>query len=70
MTRPYFEASPDEIAKKLYFDLCGYYTPGKQEQAQDVKEIEEAIYYIKTLSENQYNNDCFRTFWNALQMIV
>lgn len=70
MTRPYFETSPQEIATKLYFDLCGYYTPDKEEQAQDVKELEEAIYYIKTLSENKYNSDCFRTFWNALQMIV
>lgn len=69
MTKPYFEASPDEIARKLY-ELCGYYTPDKQEQVQDIKDLEEAIYNIKAIAQNKYNSDYYRTFWNALQMIV
>ena len=63
--------SPDEIAEKLY-DLCcdmdkSDYTDTK---AKEISEIENAIYDIKAMSENQYNSDYWRTFYKCLQSIT
>ena len=58
-----------EIANKLYelskdMDYMDY----KDEQEQVLNELEQAIYHIKTLAENKYNED-FRLLYNILQRI-
>jgi len=34
------------------------------------KDLIEAVYQIKTIARNEYNADCYRTFWNILQKIT
>ena len=63
--------STDEIAEKLY-DLCcdmdkSDYTDTK---AKEISELENAIYEIKAIAENPYNNDCWRTFYKCLQSLA
>lgn len=64
------EKSIEEIAEKLYelakdMDYMDY----EEEKEQIKADIENAIYYIKALAENEYNSDYFRTFYNILQRI-
>lgn len=64
------EKSPQEIADKLYelakdMDYMDY-----EEEKEEVKaDIENALYYLKAIAQNEYNADYFRTFWNILQRI-
>ena len=37
---------------------------------QDFEDIENALYYIKTIAENKYNSDFWRVFYNALLTIA
>lgn len=37
---------------------------------QDFKDIENALYHIKTIAENNYNDDYWRTFYNSLLTIA
>ena len=64
------EKSIEEIAEKLYelakdMDYMDY----EEEKEQIKADIENAIYYIKALAENEYNADYFKTFYNILQRI-
>lgn len=64
------EKSTQEIAERIYelssdMDFEDY----KEEKRKEIIELENAIYYIKTIAQNEYNNDFFRTFYNALQKI-
>ena len=59
-----------EIANKLYelakdMDWMDY----EEEKERTINEIEQGIYYIRTMAENEYNADYFRTFYNILQAI-
>ena len=59
-----------EIACKLYelakdMDYMDY----KDEKEQIINEIEQGVYYIKTIASNEHNADYFRTFYNILQAI-
>lgn len=33
-------------------------------------ELAEALYYLKTVAQNKYNNDYFRVFYNVLLVIT
>ena len=35
-----------------------------------MKEVEEALYQLQAVAENEYNADYYRTFWNILQKIT
>ena len=37
---------------------------------QDFEDIENALYHIKTIAENKYNFDYWRTFYNSLLTIA
>ena len=60
-----------EIANKLYelakdMDYMDY----EEEKEQIINEIEQGIYYIKTIAGNEHNADYFRTFYNILARLV
>lgn len=60
-----------EIANKLYelakdMDWMDY----EEEKERTINEIEQGIYYIRTMAENEYNADYFRTFYNVLERLV
>ena len=62
--------SVEEVANKLYelakdMDYMDY----EDEKEQEIADIENALYYLKALAQNEYNADYFRTFWNLLQRI-
>lgn len=64
------EKSPREIAESLYelakdMDYMDY----EDTKEETIAELENAIYYLKTVAENEYNKDYFRLLYNVLQMI-
>lgn len=64
------EKSVEEIVNKLYelskdMDYMDY----KEWEEQVKADIENAIYYIKAIAENEYNPNYFITFYNILQRI-
>lgn len=69
MKRKYkFEKSPGEIAEYLYelsedMDAQDYV----EEKEREIAELENALYDIKAIAQNEYNKDYWRTLWNALQ---
>ncbi len=69
MKRKYeIEKYPDEIAKILYnlsedMDAQDY----EEEKEKEIAELEEALYQLRAMAQNEYNKDYWRTLWNALQ---
>lgn len=64
------EKYPDEIATRIYelsndIDFQDY----EEQKEEELKELEQAIYYLKAICENDLNNDYFRTFYKALERI-
>ena len=64
------EKTPQEIASRIYylttdFDFLDY----EGEKEKELQELEECIYYLKSIASNEYNKEYFRTFYNALQKI-
>lgn len=64
------EKFPEEIANKLYelakdMDFADY----EEEKEKILNDLINAIYYVKTICENPYNNDFFRTFYRILENI-
>ena len=64
------ERSAEEVAEKLYelakdMDYMDY----EDEEEQIKADIENAIYHLKAIAQNEYNADYFRTFYNILQRI-
>lgn len=60
--------SVEELALTLYnnamdMDFMDY----EDTKEQDLGELEEALYYLKTVAQNEHNKDYFRTLWNCLQ---
>ena len=61
------ESYPCEIAEKLIeiskdMDFLDY------EDIEKIKsDLENALYYIKTVAENEYNQEYFRTFYKVLE---
>lgn len=60
----------NEIANTIYnktLDMdANDYTENKEHE---IAQLEEALYQIKAIAENDYNQDYWRTFWNALQLL-
>lgn len=64
------EKSTQEIAENLYelskdMDYMDY----EEEKENIVNDLENALYYIKTIAQNEHNQEYFRTFYNILQRI-
>lgn len=64
------EKYPEEIAQNLYenikdMDFMDY----EEHKTELVADLENAIYYLKTLCENDYNSEYFRTFYKVLECI-
>lgn len=64
------EKYPQEIADRLYelqkdFDWADY----EEEKEEILDDLENAIYYLKSICENEYNNNYFRTFYKVLENI-
>ena len=64
------EKSPQEIALALYENIKDMdYMDYEDEEEQIKADIENAIYHLKAIAQNEYNADYFRTFYNILQRI-
>lgn len=64
------EKYPQEIANKLYelskdMDWMDY----EEEKEKILQDLENALYYLKAICENEYNFDYFRTFYKILENI-
>ena len=64
------EKFPDEIANKLFelakdMDFQDY----EEEKKQILSDLENALYYLKAVAENPYNNEYFRTLYRILENI-
>lgn len=64
------EYYPEELAQKLYLmtedmDYIDYLDTKEQ----TINELTNALYYIKTLAENELNPDYFRTIYKILEVI-
>lgn len=57
---------PDDIAKTLVY-LSGAETTEYETELK--KDLEDALYQLMAISENEYNFDFYRTLWNTLQDI-
>lgn len=65
-----FEKYPNEIASRLYelakdMDYMDY----EDEKEQVLNDLENALYYLKAICENEYNDEYFRTFYRILENI-
>jgi len=64
------EKSPCEIAESLYetskdMDYMDY----EDEKEQVIADLENALYHLKTVCENEHNQNYFRTFYKILERI-
>ena len=64
------EKYPDEIALTLYekikdLDFSDY----EEEKEKEIEELTNALYYLKTICENELNKDYFRTLYKALERL-
>lgn len=64
------EKSTQEIAENLYelskdMDYMDY----EEEKESVINDLENALYHIKTIAQNEHNQEYFRTFYNILQRI-
>ena len=50
--------------------LCRLATETETVNIETQKEVEEVVYHLQAIAENEYNADCYRTFWNVLQKIT
>lgn len=55
--------STEEIAKTL----CKL---AQETNEAIIKDCDEAIYYLKCIADNKYNDDYFRTMWKVLMKIT
>lgn len=64
------EKHPQEIAEKLYnlakdMDFSDY----EEEKEQIITKLENALYHLKTVAQNEHNHEYFRTFYRILERI-
>ena len=64
------EKYPQEIAEQLYelskdMDYMDY----EFEKEEVIAELEKALYYLKTLCENEHNQEYFRILYRILERI-
>lgn len=73
-TKNYLEglqgADLQEMARNIYegaqdMDGADY----EETRQKDIEDIENALYYLKAITQNEYNNRYFTTFYNALILI-
>ena len=50
--------------------LCELSSEDGTVNMETMKEVEEALYQLQAVAENEYNADYYRTFWNVLQKIT
>ena len=50
--------------------LCELSSGDDTVNVETLKEVEEALYQLQAVAENEYNADYYRTFWNVLQKIT
>ena len=50
--------------------LCRLSSGNVTVDVETMKDVEEAIYQLKSIASNEYNSDYYRTFWNVLQEIT
>ena len=66
-----------DIKMEKYYDckdmatvLCELSSGDDTVNVETMKEVEEALYQLQAVAENEYNADYYRTFWNVLQKIT
>ena len=66
-----------DIRMEKYYDcedmaivLCELSSGDDTVNVETMKEVEEALYQLQAVAENEYNADYYRTFWNVLQKIT
>lgn len=67
----YINIDTFEMANKLYemsedIDYNDY----EENKQQELNELEEALFWLKTTAENEHNKDYFRTLFNCLVTIT
>ena len=50
--------------------LCVLSSGDDTVNVETLKEVEETLYQLRAVAENEYNADYYRTFWNVLQKIT
>ena len=59
-----------EIARNIYNKCCDMdFRDYEENKEQEISEIENALYFLKTVAQNKYNKDYFETFLIALATI-
>lgn len=64
------EKYPGEIAETLYnlsadMDAQDY----EEQKEEELKDLTNALYDLKSICENEYNHDYYRTLWKALERL-
>ncbi len=60
-----------ETAKALYqLSIDMDYSDYSETLTETLTDIENALYYLKAICQNEYNNDYFRTFARCLDLIT
>ena len=60
----YSEPYPEDIAKTL----AGF--AGADDDKTAVQELTDALYWVKCAAENEHNQECWRTFYDALLILA
>lgn len=65
-----FEKYPRELAESIYnatkdMDYMDY----EDEKELVLSDLENALYYLKTICENEHNENYFRTFYRILERL-
>lgn len=63
----------NELAERLY-EIATESNPEEAEnydymKEDEIKQLEEALYYLKTVANNEMNKDYFKVLWNVLQSL-
>ena len=62
--------SIQEIAHNLYENMKDMdYMDYEDTKEETINQLIDALYHLKTVAQNEYNQDYFRTLWNCLQQI-
>lgn len=62
--------SVDEIAERIYDMACDMdFADYEDTKEEEIEQLKNALYYLKSIAQNEYNPKHFRTLYNALQCI-
>lgn len=64
------EKDVNELANEIYenikdMDFMDY----EDEKEETIAELENVLYDLKAIAQNEYNKDYWRILWNALQLL-